>query len=319
MGVRTFFLPRDVGGIANALLPVLTNLVKVARMLKAIFYKVKVKPALKPVLSFNINVENRTKPPVNLALLDFSGEILLEGKAIGESQCHTLPQFLAPNSAVSLPLVMDIDYHMLERVEALRKGGDFAFSIDYGASVGLDASSAGTAYGTAIGYSKIISHSGSVTDFTGSSGLTVAKSEWVEKILPALGVKRVVLYELPVIEPLAEFKEAIHHYEDAHKHYYFGSFAEALTSCRKSFESIKGAIKKYGYVKEGEIDFVKLYGSEITGEGVNKLFKGAWSFFDPSAHTGRVMNREDVELALSVAHGVLRGITEILRRRVSPR
>jgi len=152
-----------------------------------------------------------------------------------------------------------------------------------------------------------------------SLGFKIPKSDWVETLLPVLGLKTVSLIEIPKLSD-PEFQEIISHVDDAWKQYSMGEYHRVLTDCRKALESLASVVKDKGYKKSKEQegkkrtfpDWGKLLGNEDLGDTVGIINKKARAFIVPAAHAGRTINREDADFALMITHAIVNLITRKL-------
>jgi hypothetical protein len=141
----------------------------------------------------------------------------------------------------------------------------------------------------------------------------VAKSDWVESILPGLKYKDVALLEIPKLQD-SEFADIANHMNTAWKQYSMGEYVNVFVECRKALEALSGKIKAKGFEKETTDnegkkkkipDWEKLVGSPELGDILGTINQKIWGFVAPGAHTGKIMSKEDADFALMVTHSLL--------------
>jgi len=141
----------------------------------------------------------------------------------------------------------------------------------------------------------------------------VAKSDWVENILPELKYKDVALLEIPKL-PDSEFQDIANYINAAWKQYSMGEYGNVLTECRKALETLTGKMKAKGFEKEiadneGKKkkipDWDKLLGSSELGDILGTVNQKVLGFVAPGAHAGKAINKEEADFALMVTHSLL--------------
>jgi hypothetical protein len=141
----------------------------------------------------------------------------------------------------------------------------------------------------------------------------VAKSDWVENILPGLRYKDVALLEIPKL-PDSEFEDIANHINAAWKQYSMGEYGNVLTDCRKALETLTGKMKAKGFEKETTDnegkkkkipDWDKLLGSSELGDILGTVNQKVLGFVAPGAHAGKAINKEEADFGLMITHSLL--------------
>jgi len=163
-----------------------------------------------------------------------------------------------------------------------------------------------------------------VVDEKYGEGIKVAKSEWIDEFLPGLGLRRVRLIEVPVLEPIPdEFKDVVGYVEEAWKCYLRGDYDDAIANCRRSLIAVDDAVRKMGYEKyevdekSGERrvpDWKKLFGHETLAENFEKTFRGCFGFTQPGSHAGRAITRKEAEYAIYTTHSIVNFIVKAITK-----
>lgn len=109
--------------------------------------------------------------------------------------------------------------------------------------------------------------------------ITVARSDWVKKVLELLGIGEYVLMEIlvPGVPERERWKAALRHMEEAQKHFRMGNDAAVLQSCHSAFESLEGAPK---HVFDRVAD-------EKQRKAVDSLLKQAKYYFNSGRHVSK--------------------------------
>jgi hypothetical protein len=186
------------------------------------------------------------------------------------------------------------DHWGLGQIEKLREGGDLTFRVE----------------GNFTGYNPQQPQSMATSEFI--LDFRMAKSDWVENILPRLKYKDVILLEIPkLIEP--QFEDVITYIDDAWRQYSMGEYDKVLTECRKALETLNKKVKAQGFTKgnteeqgtKKELpDWDKLFGSSKLGDIIGTMNQKLWGFVAPGAHAGKAINREDADFALMITHAI---------------
>jgi hypothetical protein len=129
----------------------------------------------------------------------------------------------------------------------------------------------------------------------------IAKSTWVEEILPKLSYNNVAMIEFPKLE-YQSLEEPIDRINAAWKSYSSGDIEEVLTNCRKALESLGRKVKEAGYLrseqkhdKDGkEItvtypDWKKFFDSESKSQIIGGISRKMFDFLAPGAHAAETI------------------------------
>lgn len=138
----------------------------------------------------------------------------------------------------------------------------------------------------------------------------IAKSDWVEKFLPAFKFKEVSLIEIPKLDA-TDYSNAINYMDNAWRSFYRGQYDVVLVNCRKTIEELAEIIKKAGYEKtitqeSGDKmtvpDWRKFLNQDDMGKNVEEITENIRKFCNPAAHRGKSINKEDADYALMITH-----------------
>jgi len=242
-----------------------------------------------------------------LVVSDFTVELRMLG-ASNNDQYYVGPLFskqpvasLYNNARTNIIFGLDLNHFDLREIEKLRESKDLQFVANFS-------------------FSSEIQHLPQTKQPSSFQlRFKIPKSDWVETLLPALGLKTVSLIEIPKLAG-SEVEELISHVDDAWKQYSMGEYHRVLTDCRKALESLGSIAKSKGYKKTTAQqdekktlpDWDKLLGNEELGDVVGTINKKTMAFIAPAAHSGRTINREDADFALMVTHAMVNLITRKL-------
>ena len=256
--------------------------------------------AFSPVLSFigRVSLMHPTQLTGELYLLGVYAKVKVVGnqKTGYAGKAHSDQPFirLMPGIRGDLSLTIDLDYFILEQIEKFREGGDAIFEFELQGVVLYKEQNN-------ILLEKIPSHPHII--------YRVPKSDWVEKILSDLGYKNVWLIEVPDLKSPEELTEAVTHLSNAWKQFSMGEYKNTLVECRRALEVVGNVVKKAGFVRKvdgkSEPDWGELVNDKDIGERFEKIFRSLRGFLSPGAHTGKLYNREDANLALMTTHAIV--------------
>ena len=150
----------------------------------------------------------------------------------------------------------------------------------------------------------------------------ISKSDWVENFLGSFEFKKTFMIELPAIIE-KDFSKIIEALDKAWKYYYLGDPKETLVYCRQAMEGLATLVKEYGYETK-EVDnkgkeksvpnWEKLIGKKKTAEIIKSFMINNRNFTSPAAHYGKMISKEDAELALMVTYGLINYVEKTLRK-----
>jgi len=280
----------------------------------------------KPCIKFKIRFNNLSN--FTLLLLNAEADVYAQaatamnviymGRAYPKSY-NELSRQVISKGRIDFDLILPVDYHAIERIESLRKGGRVRFHliIRSVATAQSIASSIGQFYQVVqlSGSTSMYMYEGPCYDVkTGSSYTELSVDEWVEKVINKLGMVKVKVLEVPVIQVKDNSLASALSNLDKAWELMLEDYAESLNASRKALEDIKNYLKRKGYTKTVEnkekIDFKKLYGGERIGNAMDKLFKGLWELTDIGSHTGRskLITRADMELVITSIYMLIKSI-----------
>jgi hypothetical protein len=138
----------------------------------------------------------------------------------------------------------------------------------------------------------------------------IPKSEWVEKILPALNYKNVALVEMPRLE-YPKLNKAIDMLNAAWRSYSMGDIDDVLVKSRGVLEELGNQVKGAGFekeelatVKQGKQSMVKrpdwkqFLHSDSKGDIVKNITKKMFGFVAAGAHPGSILEMNHAYFAL---------------------
>ena len=148
----------------------------------------------------------------------------------------------------------------------------------------------------------------------------IPKSTWIEHILSAFNFKNVFLLELPKLIENADTTKVSVHLNNALDKLSSGDYPGVLLDCQKALEETRSLAKAKGYTKEaengqqnGNIDFSKFTDTEKIKDGLDKTWRGIWSFLQPGGrHIGSDRGREEAWFAILTTYGMVNLITSNL-------
>lgn len=209
--------------------------------------------------------------------------------------------YLRPNSSERTSFYIDLDHYRLRKIEEGRGGRDFEARVDL------------RFIAEVIERNQPIKYPGKTSFY-----IRVSKSDWVESILPQLGYKDVSLIEIPRIKN-PKFGDAVSKLNEAWKMYCAGEYDKVLTECRKALEALGSVVKSEGFEKveekEGKSsmpDWEKALGHKDVGGIVRTFVQKLHGFTSPGSHYGKVINREDAELAILCTHALVNYVAKRL-------
>lgn len=233
-------------------------------------------------------------PQTGIFMHNFMGLIYLRPTSktgnpvfIGDLTSETLGITIFNNGSNRFYSHLTIDYYRLAIIEKLRENSDINFRVSF----------------------KFLYHektSAITSEYSFEEEYKIAKSDWVERFLPAMNYKQVFLLEAPKLSN-GDFSGAINHLENAWKMLSMGEYPNVLTSCQKALEESKSVLKAKEFIDaKGDIDFGKMTNSDTIKDSLNTIIKKIYAFYQPGGrHSGRSINKEDAEFAIMVTHGLI--------------
>jgi hypothetical protein len=213
--------------------------------------------------------------------------------ATGKQICNLIsePQVTSLlEGSTYINLVAELDYYLISQIEANRKG-DLEMEI----------------------FVKFadVSNLHNLCQFH-MRGITISKSDWVEKFLADFKYKEVMLFELPKLTN-PEWGIVVEHFNKAFVKKQLGEDKEVLSECRQAMEALKVIAKKNSVIKtvknsnEEEveiIDYEKILGDD-SGKAISDIHKKLMSFLTPGSHHGKSISKEDSEFCLMVTYALI--------------
>lgn len=149
------------------------------------------------------------------------------------------------NYPVDGPLSFPLDYQRVEELERHRNGGNLTLAFKLTLDVcGLSARDTHHPKDYPAPTPRFLSPTSIESEFT----FTIPQSFWVDQILPKLGHGRVVLAEMPAVDPTgyATFEKSYAALKNAQEQHKRGYFDTAAAHCRVALEPFFEPVKKKG-------------------------------------------------------------------------
>jgi hypothetical protein len=140
--------------------------------------------------------------------------------------------------------------------------------------------------------------------------ISVAKSKWVEKILPGLNYKNVALVEMPRLE-YPRLSRALDKLNTAWRSYSVGDIDDVLVKSRGVMEELGSQIKAAGFEREEQVsdkqgkpykakypNWKEFLGSDSKGDIIKNITQKMFSFVSPGAHQGNILEMNHAYFAL---------------------
>jgi hypothetical protein len=238
-----------------------------------------------------------------------------ENIVVGYARPDTL-QWEIKGEDKNIDFVLMLDHYILSQIEK-RRGNENLY-------LGLDLRAQGYAM------EKI----GEIHEYElNQERITVAKSDWVEEILPLLNYKNVVLIEVPVLK-FEYFKDVIGEVDNAWKKYSMGDYKQVLVHCRNALDGIASKIKQAGFQmgdKEEEYqcpscgnkwsksnnnktderpvpNWKEFLGDEKIGQRIKEIYRNARGYTAPGAHFGKIIGMDEANFVLFQTYSMVKYI-----------
>jgi len=266
-----------------------------------------------PTLSFSIVLVKDKPDIVGAWIIDSRLTADLGGKNIMIARSHTPQYCILRGEEEKVELAFEMDPWRLEKIEEFREGRDMWLRIDLRVCQ--------------IETSGLVRYPEWITvrkDRTGDPVIKIAKSEWVEEILPKLGLRRIRIIEIPSLEVPDEFKEISECIEGAWKSYLRGDYDDVVMDCRKCLITLGDAVRKLGYEKTEEKngekrkipDWKKLFKErERLAEDFQKVFRGAIGFTQPESHRVFGTIRSEAEFILLTTYSIINYVLKTILKK----
>jgi hypothetical protein len=216
---------------------------------------------------------------------------------IGCARSHSLQQTWSINQDSTLTFYLTLDYYTLYQLERIREGNNLSLNFN----IRFQAFVVGRHFEGNDSDLKSCS-----IDFDES----IAKSTWVEEVLPILGYKNVALVEMPVLK-YPKLNKSIDLLNSAWKSYSTGDIDDLLVECRKVLHEIGNQVKKSGFEtkveetdkygkKKKQIypDWKRFFDSDSKGDIVKNIIEKMSGFVAPAAHEVGVLGMNHAYFAL---------------------
>jgi hypothetical protein len=232
---------------------------------------------------------------------------------IGNFGLEQLPVILPVTKPQSQPaalyLMMDLDAHMLRRIEELRDGDILLKIVLYAFWVAVDATTGSIA--------EPVVEAQNVTDRDQSQTIRIPQTDWL-KILEGLKYGKFTVFEIETpVPPLDDvLVEAIKHLSQATRLFNEGNYEESMVRCRRAIESAVDRLE----AKSGR-QLSDLLASGSRTEFIRGLASKTKEFLAPAAHgteeprAPEPKNREDARLANVMSYAVISYLASFISRK----
>jgi hypothetical protein len=281
------------------------------------------------VLTFDIELINHL--PETVKIWDIEGQAFVSSSSypkryyIGRAKPLSMGVINIPrNSSNNIKVSLELTYEQLEKIERIRAGRRPRFELTLSILFTVPLMSPPSSGLSSIEYIPIMQYTyggslylvkyvSQVMDLrSGSSVFEIGIDNWLD-ILSKLGFKYVRILEIPIIKPVENehLKNALDYLDRATK-LMLEDMEESLNACRKALEELKSYARDHNLIKDGEIDFRKIYGGENYGDAMEKIFGGLWSLTSIGSHIGRskMTSRADIEFIITAIYMLLKSIIE---------
>jgi hypothetical protein len=214
-------------------------------------------------------------------------------KVIGQARSRKLQEIWKPNSESHPEFDLTLDHYTLQEIEKIRGNGD----LNLVALLTFQAYPVGQP-------SQIESYPSDPCD------IPIAKSKWVEKILPDLNYKNVALVEMPRLE-YPRLNKAIDMLNIAWRSYSSGNIEDVLVKSRGVLTELGNQIKAAGFEKEEPAkdkrgnqymakypNWKEFLDSDSKGDIIKTITQKMFGFVAPGAHPGGILEMNHAYFAL---------------------
>lgn len=264
------------------------------------FFSIKLNVTLKPILPAEGN-------PINFVLTQMGGYLSLQNNE-RIADFWTEPIFSETHDKErNFPqqLTIPLDCKRIERIEAVRSGGDIQLNLHFFGTVWIKDD-----------------EEYRVPDKMVSSGnflaLKIPQSYWVGKVLPDLGYGKFKLIEVPIPEKIIAdtLQKAIEELAQAQQYFVEGDYDKTVEHCRSAIEVIPNTISLS--FKPGEKqsfsakvdkfwEHFKGFLSNSKRDGVSKIMKALWNLGSIPHHLSPpgYFSRADAEAIMMITTAVV--------------
>lgn len=247
--------------------------------------------ALKPTLNFTIELSYSYKTQGRgEAIIIFPSLLRFTN---GKQICYLIaepPIMNLVEGSTYFSFVAELDYYLLSQIEANRNG-DLTLEVF-------------------VKFADVRNQQ--ILATYNLNGITITKSDWVEKFLHDLKYKEVMLFEMPKITN-SEFQEVVEHFNKAFKKNQLNENKEVLSECRQAMEAFKDIAKKRGFTKsekngEGKdvevVDYKKLLNDDL-GKEMSEMHRKVILFLTTGSHHGKSIDKEDADFGLMITYALI--------------
>jgi hypothetical protein len=247
--------------------------------------------ALKPTLNFNIEVSYSYKTQGHGEAIVIFPSVLRF--ATGKQICYMIAEPPVVNlveGSTYFNFVAELDYYLLSQIETNRNG-DLTLEIF-------------------VKFADVKNQRGLAV--FNMNGITITKSDWIEKFLHDLKYKEIMIFEMPKITN-PEFQEVVDHFNKAFKRNQSNEHKEVLSECRQAMEAFKDVAKKKGFTKSEKngdgkdvdvVDYKKLLNDDL-GKEMSEMHRKIVMFLTTGSHHGKSIDKEDADFALMVTYALI--------------
>jgi HEPN domain-containing protein len=271
---------------------------------------------LRPRLKLQVGAKNEHDK--RLMLLSLFGPCMVSGRGgimgqymIGNftiEQPVMVPVTTPQSQPMPIYLAMDLDQHLVRRIEELRDGGDLQLTITLYC--------AWAAIGPTGEFAEPIMDSQTVTDRDRSQTIRIPQTDWL-RTLEGLRYGKYTVFEIETPLPPTNdvLAEAVEHLSQARRLFDEGNYEESMVRCRRAIDAAVENIE----AKTGR-KLAEIMESGSRAEFVKGLASKTKTFVAPAAHSGEEptppepKNREDARLAVLMAYASVAYVASFLSK-----
>lgn len=250
-------------------------------------------------------VEYQNDSPLQIRILTITGDVLLGENGSYRGFAPILPCLgiisISPQRRNRATLCLDLNYHMINIVEELRRGGDVKFILD--TQVLYSQKEDGT--------EEVRQTNVRINSARGEEMLEIPQSKWV-KFLQDMGYARFIVIELPIPEPPkgTAINKSLSHLREALKSFHEGDYDDVLVNCRKAIEQAHKKLTKQKL--EGILQ------SPSKAEKIGSIQAKIKDFTSLGPHVDTKVDQRDAEMALHCTMSLIRYLARnLMKRRIS--
>lgn len=233
------------------------------------------------------------------------------GTFVSDQTPLILPVTTPQTEPASIGLVMDLDQHLIRRIEEMRSGGDVRIRVTLQTAwLAVNEQQAAASMGEPLIEAQIVS------SLDRSVMIRIPQTDWL-RTLEGLGYGRYTVFEIetpppPLSDTLAE---AVENLTQAQKLFNEGNYEDSMVRCRRAVESAVIKIEA-----KTERSLPDILGSTSRAEFVKGLAAKTKDFLAPAAHsTGEARvpepkNREDARVAMITSYAAVAYVASFLSK-----